>query len=709
MSYNPGDVLKERYIIREVLGKGSMGEVYRAEHVTIHRQFAIKLMHVHIAEKADSLARFRREANAAAQLDHPHICQVTDFDSTENGDFYLVMEFLNGETLRDRLERLGKIEIDSVFRIMLDLLSALQCAHESGIVHRDVKPENIALIKRDERDDYVKLIDFGIAHADITNDNEGTLTQAGQVYGTPQYLSPEQVMGDQVDLRADLYSCGCLLYEMIEGTPPFDGDNYILLLNKHLVLDPPHLTSELSCAQELDEVIQRLLMKHPEDRYGSAREVRAVLTDIANRFDPSLNLRMSQSGSNEPALIGMQSGERTPKLQIKPDSGSAKGRTTISNPYINPDEVALIQTQPSRNKNAKDNGSHDAENASGHAKKSKNNVATIIFGTALVLLAAALLVMLWKHNQIQNQPTEEVQTIAEIPQEAAEPTAPTETTETDQPDELMDAKDQSDPESEEADQMVALEESAFALSDEAIAEYAQIVCPIPEYSSLYKDKKIQDAAQKCVDGNFEAAFATLDKLKNKYHDSSRYTMMMMFNAYALKKYHIVVRNALSLINIDPGVVCHDAVRDIMYSMMEDNATSEKLQNGLSFLNPARSSEALSWLLLRTPCNQYQTRFERIAKSLDSIETDIEEEHGWLGEAVGIWRPFKVKGACHTRQARLDAMVHKGLEDECNALGDKAKHYGRCSLCYSIWKKRMGIEDPVEPIADPQAAQIPQDE
>ena len=218
MSYKPGDVLKDRYVIQEVLGQGSMGEVYRAEHVTIHRQFAIKLMHVHIAEKADALIRFKREANAAAQLEHPHICQVTDFDSNENGDFYLVMEYLKGETLRNRLEREGTIEIHSVFRIMHDLLCALECAHENGIVHRDVKPENISLINRDERDDYVKLIDFGIAHADKPNDNTGTLTQAGQVYGTPQYLSPEQVMGDPVDLRADLYSCGCTLYEMIEGT-----------------------------------------------------------------------------------------------------------------------------------------------------------------------------------------------------------------------------------------------------------------------------------------------------------------------------------------------------------------------------------------------------------------------------------------------------------------------------------------------------------
>ncbi|MBO4350664.1 MAG: serine/threonine protein kinase, partial [Proteobacteria bacterium] len=312
MSYNPGDVLKERYVIKEVLGKGSMGEVYRAEHVTIHRMFAIKLMHVHIAEKSESLARFRREANAAAQLDHPHICQVTDFDSTENGDFYLVMEYLKGETLRDRLEREGTIEIKTIFRIMNDLLGALECAHEAGIVHRDIKPENISLINREDRDDYVKLIDFGIAHADKPNDEHGVLTQSGQVYGTPEYLSPEQVMGNPVDLRADLYSCGCMLFEMIEGEPPFNGKNYILLLNKHLVVDPPHLTKEFNCAQELDAVIQKLLMKHPEDRYSSAREVRTVLSDIASRYFPELNLGLSQSGGANPSQPNLQSNSSGP-------------------------------------------------------------------------------------------------------------------------------------------------------------------------------------------------------------------------------------------------------------------------------------------------------------------------------------------------------------------------------------------------------------
>ncbi len=222
---------------------------------------------------------------------------------TEEGDFYIVMEYLQGETLRERIDQHGKIKTRSAFRIMHDLLGALEMAHRFGIVHRDVKPDNIMLKKREGRDDYVKLIDFGIVHSDNPDDGNGSLTQTGQIYGTPQYLSPEQVMGEPVDERADLYSCGCILYEMLEGTPPFDAENYIILLNQHLSLAPPHLSPKTEFAAELDDVIQRLLQKDPLERYASAKEVREILDSIVNPSVPSLNTRMSQLTSNKAASV----------------------------------------------------------------------------------------------------------------------------------------------------------------------------------------------------------------------------------------------------------------------------------------------------------------------------------------------------------------------------------------------------------------------
>ena len=281
MAYNPGFILNDKYQIIEKLGSGAMGEVYRAEHIKLHKEVAIKLMHVQIAGNQEAFKRFKREAYSAAKLEHPHICAVSDFDVTENGDFYLVMEYLHGETLRTRLRRENVIPVVSALRIMDDLLSALECAHEYGIVHRDVKPDNIILKSRDGRTDYVKLIDFGIAHTEIPSlSHNETLTKAGQVYGTPQYLSPEQVLGEPVDQRSDLYACGCTLFEMLVGEPPFSDQNYIVLLNKHLALEPAPLSSTIPCSVELNLVIQKLMKKDPSERFSTAHEARAILNEI---------------------------------------------------------------------------------------------------------------------------------------------------------------------------------------------------------------------------------------------------------------------------------------------------------------------------------------------------------------------------------------------------------------------------------------------
>ena len=651
MSYNPGDVLKERYVIKEVLGKGSMGEVYRAEHVTIHRTFAIKLMHVHIAEKSDALARFQREANAAAQLDHPHICQVTDFDSTDNDDFYLVMEYLKGETLRERLEREETIELKSIFRIMNDLLSALECAHSAGIVHRDIKPENISLINRDDRNDYVKLIDFGIAHADKPDDEHGTLTQSGQVYGTPQYLSPEQVMGNPVDLRADLYSCGCLLFEMIEGEPPFNCDNYILLLNKHLVVDPPHLTKEFDCAQELDEVIQKLLKKHPEDRYSSAREVRTVLSDIANRYIPELNLRMSQSGDASSSLAGLQS----PSSDSHPKTTKTQnGSSSISNPYINPDEVSIPQSP--------NGGKEEAPQ-----KKTRVSEIAIASGIVLILLAAALLNMFWNQRKSND---------ADTPTSA---------------DLSMGIPDM-DPSN--------IIDGDIKLSDDAIREYASSECTILKNDPLYHDETIKNAANACLHSDFDTAYKSLDKVKSSYHQNIHFNIMMMINAYALNKFDVVVRNFLKIIDTDPAAVCNPAVRDIGYSLFENDAAFQDLQYGLNLLDPSNSSESLSWLLLLTPCNHHQKRFDRLASCFDKVDEEEENlppDASWLEDAVNIWRPFRIRGACQIRQRRLDPIVLQGLKTACtHPDGSLVIDNAQCSQCYDIWLERESKQQPAQP-------------
>ena len=690
MSYNPGDVLKEKYVIKEVLGQGSMGEVYRAEHVNIHRQFAIKLMHVHIAEKADSLARFRREASAAALLEHPHICQVTDFDSTENGDFYLVMEYLKGETLRDRLRRSKVIELRSVFRIMDDLLCALECAHASGIVHRDVKPENIALINRDDRDDYVKLIDFGIAHADKPDDNNGTLTQAGQVYGTPQYLSPEQVMGDHVDFRADLYSCGCLLYEMIEGAPPFDGDNYVLLLNKHLVVDPPHLTKTFEYAGDLDDVIQKLMRKHPDERFGSAREVRIALADISHRFDPSLNLYMSQNGASSPSQSDQIISGAT-NYKSSPSYSSKNGLASISNPYVNPDEIGLIQSLGSKRNSPNDSqkdlpiDEHDDS-----ASKHKKTTIIIFAGIAVILVLMAFVLF---HLSLINKASDNTQntdqamlvkTIEAIQAQAPEPQ---------QPEPIAPKQDKRVIDINDTEVISELDPSGYILSDEQLLVFAKTECIISEDDPLYQDEMMRAAIDNCAQGNFEEAYKAFDQSKNKYKGSKRFFIMSLIESYATHRYRDAIRDALQLVIIDPAAVCAPAVRDIIYSLYEDDITYIRLRTGfLNLFDQPGTAEGLSWLLLMTPCNQHQKRFEHLSDSIKVSTKSFEEQYDetWLGIAVHLWDNFDAKSKCSIRK-RVDELVYNELNKECDNAEGAAADSARCTMCYPIWKERIGVK------------------
>lgn len=288
MSYNPGDIISGKYRIVSEIGGGAMGIVYHAVHEAIGMDVAIKVLHGDYAESDEFRRRFQREARAAAMLKHSNICTVSDFATIEEGDrqeSYLVMELLEGETLKTRMQHMGRFPVSVAVSIMRQLVSALYCAHQNKIVHRDIKPDNIFLIERDGMTDFVKLIDFGIAHLDKAEGDLKTLTQAGQIYGTPQYLSPEQALGDSVDFRADLYACGVIFYEMLVGEPPFDGKNYIELLHKQIAEAPPHLPSTIPQYKKLDPIIQRLLKKEPAKRYDSGLEVIQLLDRIKLDLD----------------------------------------------------------------------------------------------------------------------------------------------------------------------------------------------------------------------------------------------------------------------------------------------------------------------------------------------------------------------------------------------------------------------------------------
>src|ERR1700735_2645146 len=245
-----GSVLSGRYRIDRVLGEGGMGAVYEAEHTHMRKRLAVKVLHPEMSRLPEVVARFEREALAAAHIDHPNIAAATDFGMLEDGSFFLVLEFVEGHSLREALSK-GALELGRALHIANQIASAVSRAHILGIVHRDLKPENVMLVAKDGDPDFVKVLDFGIAKvpvgsiaseepaASAASGAPKILTQLWMVYGTPEYMAPEQALGQSVDARADLYAVGVMLYEMLGGTRPFDHDSKVSLLGMHVTARVP--------------------------------------------------------------------------------------------------------------------------------------------------------------------------------------------------------------------------------------------------------------------------------------------------------------------------------------------------------------------------------------------------------------------------------------------------------------------------------------
>src|SRR4051812_44622757 len=265
-------VLGERYEIGGVLGRGGMAEVHRGRDLRLGREVAVKVLRSDLARDPSFQVRFRREAQAAASLNHPAIVAVYDTgeDRTTTGATpYIVMEYVEGETLRDVIRREGHLSSERAMSLSADICGALDFSHRNGIVHRDVKPGNVMITPQGT----VKVMDFGIARA--VSDSAATMTSTAAVIGTAQYLSPEQARGESVDARSDVYSVGCLLYELVTGAPPFTGDSPVSVAYQH-VREDPRLPSSINpeIPPELDAILLKAMSKNPANRYQSAAEMR---------------------------------------------------------------------------------------------------------------------------------------------------------------------------------------------------------------------------------------------------------------------------------------------------------------------------------------------------------------------------------------------------------------------------------------------------
>jgi eukaryotic-like serine/threonine-protein kinase len=281
-----GQHLAGRYEVVRKIGEGGMGAVYEARHLKIDKRVAVKVLLDKYAQKADVVARLEQEARLASAIGHENIVDITDFGETDDGRTFVVMEFLEGESLGALLQRDGPLLPRRAVTIARQVASALGAAHDKGVVHRDVKPENIFITQRGDGD-FVKVVDFGISKAMRASDIEEEsprLTQTGMVLGTPLYLSPEQARGEEhLDHRIDIYALGTILYETLTGEVPFHGANYLSIISQILSQEPKPLSQarpDLGISPALEQVVTRAMTKDRDERYQTMREFDADLAAV---------------------------------------------------------------------------------------------------------------------------------------------------------------------------------------------------------------------------------------------------------------------------------------------------------------------------------------------------------------------------------------------------------------------------------------------
>lgn len=272
-----GQTLEDRYLVKGHLGRGGMGVVYRVEHLMMKKELALKLLLPGLGQSGEIAARFEREAEAAARLSHANIISVTDFGKLADGRLFMAMELLHGPSLADVIgagEARRSLGVTRSLHIARQILRALEHAHRAGVVHRDLKPDNIVLVEQDGDVDTVKLLDFGIAKLSSGDgNNEQALTQAGLIYGTPEYLSPEQALGEPADARADLYAVGIILYEMLAGQRPFRADSKLALVSMHITeqaIPVVDAAPDVEIPHVISAAVERAMAKSRDERWQDA-------------------------------------------------------------------------------------------------------------------------------------------------------------------------------------------------------------------------------------------------------------------------------------------------------------------------------------------------------------------------------------------------------------------------------------------------------
>lgn len=321
----------DKYELLRVIGKGGMGQVYQARHIDLKKMVAIKVLHNHLTEEEGAIERFKREALAAAKLEHPNIVRVYDY-GVNHKICYLIMEYMEGESLRERIKKRKMLSLPEVINFTEQISQALAVVHNKGIIHRDLKPENIFLHKFNDQD-VVKLLDFGIAKVHSLTQNVETLTNPGDIFGTPHYMSPEQCQAKPLDSRSDIYSLGIIIYEMLTGIKPLEADNALSIMYAHVHTRPIELIDLVpDIPHNIAQVIMKTLEKNPADRY---QNIEQFLAEFSQAIDNPAANKVKITSANQPSntrafassadtlLIKSKLAKSEPEI-IRPNSNAAK-------------------------------------------------------------------------------------------------------------------------------------------------------------------------------------------------------------------------------------------------------------------------------------------------------------------------------------------------------------------------------------------------
>ena len=346
-----GSVLLEQFRIEEQIGTGGMGTVYRARQTRVDRDVAIKVLKAELARDEQAVFRFEREARLAISLDHPNLVRVFLSGRLDDGRLYIVMELLEGRSLAEELEQNGLLTLERALILIMKLCAGLGAVHAAGIVHRDIKPENVYLVRRGRDEDFVKLVDFGIARVLEADGIGPTTTQSGRVFGTATYISPEAATGGETDQRSDIYSLGVLTYQLLTGALPFEGKTAGAVLMQHVHQEPPLLQTKgrgVDVPDEVARVVMRALSKDPDARHQTLAEFLDSLAEAAGNAGLLRDARALLIGTiwgEELAAPGSYLGELLGS-SAPPSSPSPLAPTLPVTVARDPDDEAFLSSAP---------------------------------------------------------------------------------------------------------------------------------------------------------------------------------------------------------------------------------------------------------------------------------------------------------------------------------------------------------------------------